>query len=143
MSDPAMRRNRIAEPPAPALIAPPVTFTFDHLPAAMVDSPTMDYLSPAEQREQAILISQTFREYYMAKLLYLDNSQIAVAIIRPREDDRQSEGPLQIIVDNQGNVRVLPQQQRPTSTRHPAFGRILFAGSLLTAVASSLLIVLT
>lgn len=95
------------------------------------------YLSPAEQRQQAVQIAHSFTHHYLAKLTYLDDCQTTIAMIRPI-DTRQPA--CQIWVDAIGNVSVCPQHL-PSTTAHP-FSRALFIpGFLLVALGILFLVV--
>lgn len=145
INDKAMRRNHALRDADIQLVSPPITYTFNELPDWLDNQTVVEtHLSPAEQQRQAIMICKTFREHYLSKLIYLQDEQIALAIIQPSGIGRQAEGPLQIIVDNRGNTRVTSHREvlsQPVPRLAPR--RLLLMGSVLMALASSLMLILT
>lgn len=88
--DPVLRRTRAQEE---------TTINYrDHRPLAI--------LTPDQQREQILLISSCFKEYYLAEVTHLADQQLTVARVVPRHNTALLPV-YQIVVDSCGNASIL------------------------------------
>lgn len=67
--------------------------------------PVSGGLTPAQQRQQAILIARSFKGQYLSGIAYLEDYETTIAIVRPIHRDK-ANSPHQISVDPAGNISV-------------------------------------
>jgi len=137
LQDQAMRRNH-ADPQFSPL--DPALFRLrDAIPPLRVSQLATGRLSPSEQRKQALLVARSLKGQYLSGIMYLEDCQTTVAIVRPIHKQK-GDVPHQISVDAAGNVsvhRFIPESTRASDR---VVRRLLLVGGTLSTLLSLLLI---
>jgi hypothetical protein len=91
-----------------------------------------DSLSPDEQTSYAIQIAKSFKQHYLSEVLYLKDSRMAAATLKPINP---ADIPHTIYVDSDGNVDVSYDFTSRAGQRYFPGWILLFASALVVLIA--------
>lgn len=135
-----MRRN--GSNPHFGTLDPALLAWQDSAPPFKPARPVSGGLSPAQQRQQAILIARSFKGQYLSGITYLDDYETTIAIVRPIHRDK-ANSPHQISVDPAGNISVTRLAPSPPAAAQRVARRLLLAAGACVPLLTLLLIAIS